>query len=241
MSLLELDGVRKAYGRGSSRRVVLDDVSLRVDGGELVAIWGLRRSGRSTLLRIAAGLEPPDAGSVRLGGHELSGRDGDELRGQIGYCRRSFGPSDGRAVLDQLMLSQIARGATPPEAMLRVRSALARVDAGPCAELKPGELGAAEAARVMIARALAARPRLLVVDEPTLGIDATERDQIVALLRSLADDGVAVLTSNDKTAGLAGADQALSLSDGELRGGEVAAELAVVVPLHRSAAGGERN
>jgi ABC-type multidrug transport system ATPase subunit len=230
MSLLELECVSKAYGRSASRRVVLREVSLEISAGELVAIWGLRRSGRSTLLRIAAGLEAPDIGSVRFAGRKLTGREGDGLRGEIGYCRRAFGPSDGRAVLEQLMLSQLARGASTEEAMLRARSALARADAHCCAELRPGELGVAEAVRVMIARALAGRPRLLVIDEPTLGVDLIERDQILALLRSLAEEGTAILTSTDKTAGLAGADQALSLGDGELRGG-VAAELAPVVPL----------
>jgi ABC-type multidrug transport system ATPase subunit len=86
----------------------------------------------------------------------------------------------------------------------------------------------------MIARALAGRPRLLVIDEPTLGVDLIDRDQILALLRSLADDGTAILTSTDKTAGLAGADQALSVGDGELRGG-VTADLAQVVPLRPTA------
>lgn len=238
MSVLELAGVTKAYGRGSSRRVVLENVSLRVGAGELVAIWGLRRSGRSTLLRIAAGLERPDAGTVRFEGRELHGRDSDEVRRHIGYCRRSFGPSDGRAVLDQLMLSQLARGVNPAHAIVRVRSALSRVHASRCAELRPSELAGDEAVRVMIARALAAQPHVLVVDEPTLGVDPLERDQVLALLRSLADDGVAVLTSTDKTVGLAGADRALALSEGELRGsGEP--ELAAVVPLRRAGGRGE--
>jgi ABC-type multidrug transport system ATPase subunit len=234
MSLLELNGICKAYGHGASQRLVLHDVSLELDAGELVAIWGLRRSGRSTLLRIAAGLEVPDAGAVRFAGGRLTGRAGDELRGEIGYCRRAFGPSDGRAVLDQLMLSQLARGASTEEAVVRAHGALARAGARSCAELRPGELGVAEAVRVMIARALAGRPRLLVIDEPTLGVDLIDRDQILTLLRSLADDGTAILTSTDKTAGLAGADQALSLGDGELRGG-VTADLAQVVPLRPAA------
>jgi len=234
MSLLELASVSKAYGRGSSRRAVLDGVSLQLHAGELVGVWGLRRSGRATLLRIAAGLERPDAGAVRFDGREMHARSSDELRAQIGYCRRSFGPSDGRAVLDQLMLSQLARGASPAQALLRVRSALARADASRCAELKPAELSGAETVRVMIARALAGRPQLLVVDEPTLGVDLIERDEILALLRSLASDGIAVLTSTDKTTGLVGADRALSLSEGQLRGGS-APELAEVVPLRRAA------
>jgi ABC-type multidrug transport system ATPase subunit len=234
MSLLELEHVAKVYGRGSSRKVVLRDASMELEAGELVAIWGMRRSGRSTLLRIAAGLEAPDKGAVLFDGRKLAGRDSDSLRGEIGYCRRAFGPSDGRAVIDHLTLSQLARGAKSEDATLSARSALRRADAQRCAELRPGELGGAEAVRVVIARALAGRPKLLVVDEPTLGVDLLERDHILALLRSLADDGIAVLTSTDKTTGLQGADRALSLGDGELRGG-LAPELAEVVPLRRHA------
>jgi len=232
--LLQLDRVSKGFGRGSSRRAVLQHVSLEIGAGELVSIWGTRRSGRSTLLRIAAGLDAPDAGEVRFAGRRLTGRESDALRGEIGYCRRAFGPSDGRAVLDQLMLSQLARGASSEQATLRARGALARVGAQRCSELRPSELAGAEAVRVTIARALAGNPRLLVIDEPTLGVDHSERDGILALLRSLADDGMAVLTSTDKTAGLAGADRALSLGDGELRG-TIEPALADVVPIRPAA------
>ena len=92
MSLLALEHVEKAYGSGSGRHVVLRDVSLEIEAGEMVAVWGLRRSGRSTLLRVAAGIEAPDAGSVRFEGHDLRGRSrGREALGeQIGYCRKSW-------------------------------------------------------------------------------------------------------------------------------------------------------
>jgi ABC-type multidrug transport system ATPase subunit len=234
MSLLALERVSKGYGRGLNRRTVLAEASLELEAGELVAVWGMRRSGRSTLLRIAAGLEPPDAGTVRLRGRRLCGREGDRLRAEIGFCRRTFDPGDGRAVLDQLVSSQLARGVGAEEATARARSALGRAGAQRCAASRPHELGPAEAVRVAIARALTGGPRLLVVDEPTLGVDLLERDRVLWLLRSLADDGLAVLTSTDKTTGLAGADRALSLGDGVLRGGLVP-QLAPVVELRRSA------
>ena len=72
--------------------------------------------------------------------------------------------------------------------------------------------------RVALARALALEPSLLVIDEPTRGVDLLERDAILALLRSLADEGIAVLISTGEATALAGADRALSLADGELRG-----------------------
>ena len=73
MSLLELEHVNKRFGRDWRGRVALCDVSLELDAGELVVVWGLRRSGRSTLLRVSAGVEPADAGAVRFDGRELAG------------------------------------------------------------------------------------------------------------------------------------------------------------------------
>jgi ribose transport system ATP-binding protein len=95
-------------------------------------------------------------------------------------------------------------------------------------------LDGADAVRVAVARALARQPKLLVIDEPILGVDLLARDTILLLLRSLADEGIAVLTSTTETTGLAGADRALSLGGGELRGSS-SPELASVVPLRRPA------
>ena len=79
------------------------DVSLVSSAGELVAVWGRRRSGRSTLLRVAAGVEPPDAGVVRFAGRELTVAASDRgTPDRIGYCRKIFAPTEGELVLDQL-------------------------------------------------------------------------------------------------------------------------------------------
>jgi ribose transport system ATP-binding protein len=88
--------------------------------------------------------------------------------------------------------------------------------------------------RVALARTLALRPRVLIVDEPTKGVDLLERDGILLLLRSLADEGIAVLASASESTALAGADRALALSDGRLRG-TLSAELGTVLPLRRPA------
>src|SRR5580658_3893196 len=81
MTLLELRGIDKYRAYGSRRVPVLRDVSLELDAGELVAVWGLPGSGRSTLLAIAAGIDPPDAGTVRFGGRDLAGRGAAVLGG----------------------------------------------------------------------------------------------------------------------------------------------------------------
>jgi ABC-type multidrug transport system ATPase subunit len=232
MSLLSLEHVSRRYGHSSHVRVVLRDVSLELDSGELVAVWGLRRSGRSTLLRVAAGIEAPDTGVVRFAGRKLDG--GGELGSGIGYCQRTVRGSEGRTVLDELLMAQLAHGVRPAAARLQARTALEHCGVGDRATRGLHELDGSEATRVTIARALALQPSLLVIDEPTNGVDLIERDGILSLLRSLSREGIAVLMSAGEATGLSGADRALSLADGELRGSRHP-ELAPVVTLHRQA------
>jgi len=232
VSLLALEHVGRRHSHGAYGRTILRDVCLELDGGELVAIWGLRRCGRSTLLRIAAGIEPADAGCARFAGHELSGAGNLALGGGIGYCARAS--LDAPSVLDELLLGQLARGVRRPLARARAYTALARVGAADCAARALHELDGAEELRVALARALALEPALLVIDDPVRGVDLMQRDSILALLRSLADEGLAVLISTDEATALAGADRALSLSDGVLHGAS-APELAQVLPLRRRA------
>ncbi len=233
MSLLELEHVGRRYARGLHDRVALRDVSLELDAGELVAVWGLRRSGRSTLLRVAAGVEAPDSGVVRFGGRDLADAHGDVLGRGIGFAQKRFRADDGQSVLDDVMVGQIARGVCSAVARTRARDALERAGVGHSAEFRPNELDGAEVVRVAVARALALRPQVLIIDEPTLGVELLARDAIQLLLRSLADEGIAVLASTGESTGLSGADRALALGDGELRG-SLTPKLAAVVPLRRS-------
>ncbi len=236
MTLLELNRVSLRYKHGSHERVVLDDVSLQVERGELIAIWGMRRSGRSTLLRVAAGIEPPEAGVVRFAGRDLAASAGDELGDGIGYCRPAERGSEASTVLDELTVGQLARGVPQTTARELAFAALERVGASECGARELRELDGSEAVRVSLARALAFEPSLLVIDEPTKGVDLLERDSILGLLRSLADVGIAVLMSSGEATALAGADRALSLSAGKLRG-SASPELAEVLPLRRQSGG----
>ncbi len=228
MSLLELD--RVASCRGSE--VALKDVSLAVEVGEMVVVWGERRSGRSTLLRIAAGIEPPNHGTVRFQGRDLAERGAEMLGDEIGYCRRGFRPERGLTVLDQLISSQFARKVPQATALTRACRALERVGADWCAQLPARGLKTEETVVVAIARALTADARLLIVDEPTIGVDPLKRDDILKLLRSLADEGVAILASAGEGTAMLGADRVLSLGNGTLRG-ELKPDLAPVTELER--------
>lgn len=233
MTLLELEHVSRRHRHGAHEHILLADVSLVLHAGELVAIWGMRRCGRSTLLRVAAGIEPPDAGVVRFDGHRLRAGSG-ALGSGIGYCRRGAQGGESRGVLDELVVAELARGVPGEEARAHALHALARVGAAESAALAPHDLDGAEAVRVALARALSSEPSLLLVDDPIRGVDLAQRDEILMLLRSLADEGIAVLMATDDATGLSGADRALSLSGGVLRG-ERTPELAPVVPLRRAA------
>jgi ABC-type multidrug transport system ATPase subunit len=232
MALLELSGVRKRYGRGQLEHVALRDVSFELSRGELLAIWGRRNSGRSTLLRIAAGLEAPDHGVVSRDGRDLHVRGAEELREKIRYCRRTFLPTEGHLVIDRLITTQLTRGIRVAAARLRAEEALERADASHCATLKPSELRIAEAVLVGIARSLVHKPELLVIDEPMLGVEQGDGERIFSVLRKLADENVSVLMSVGETACLAGADRILSLAAGELHGELQPSELAPVIQLH---------
>jgi putative ABC transport system ATP-binding protein len=216
--LLELRHVGKHRVHGSRRVEVLRDVSLEIDAGELVAVWGLRRSGRSALLAVAAGVEPPDSGSVLFEGRDLGVRGAGMLGEGVGYCTHGVKIAGRRRVTDNVCAGLLARGVAAPTANGRAHEVLERVGVEGLGGLAMGDLDVAEAVRVAIACALVHGPRVLVIDEPTKGVDLLERDKIVLLLRSLADEGIAVLVSDGDGSGLSDADRALTLSEGELRG-----------------------
>ena len=233
MSLLELEGVRKRYRDGQRERIVLGGVELQLDAGELVMVWGTRRSGRTTLLRIAAGIEQPDSGTVRFDGRDLADAGERVLGSGIGYAHRTLHAVQEQGVLEQIATGLLARGADTNQALDAARAALARAGAEHAAAMRVGELRGGEATRVALARALALAPRLLIVDEPVATVELDERDEILALLRRLAGEGTAVLASTGEPSELAGAHRPLTLSSGELRG-QTEPGLAPVVALRRT-------
>jgi putative ABC transport system ATP-binding protein len=209
-------------------------VSLEIEPGELVQVWGARCSGRSTLLAIAAGLERPDAGVVLFDGVDLSDWGADALGGGIGFCYLRAGSAGGRSVIDNVRAGLLGLGVPVRDADRRARKALERVGVG---ARDMGSLDAAEEVRVSIACALVLGPRMLVIDEPTKGVDLLVRDDLVLLLRSLADDGIAVLVSDGDGSGLCDADRVLSLTGGRLRGETSPVKMGMLLPLRGTGRG----
>lgn len=229
MSLLSIEGVGKRYRRGRREYIALNGVTMSIKHGEMVGVLGTRKSGRSTLLRIAAGLERPDHGTVRFEGVDLSSA-GNIIGRRLAFCRMSFSELEGDRVLDHVAAGLLAQYVSLMPARRAAEHALARTGAADCARMKPYELDGGETMRVSIARALITSPTMLIIDEPTATVGLLQSDPVLRLLRSIADDGVAVLMSTGDATCLSGVDRAMSLDEGELRGEAQPAE-ADVVPL----------
>ncbi len=236
MTLLSIEHVTKRYRRGRLERVAVRDVSLDIEPGELVAVWGPRGSGRSTLLRIAAGIESPEEGTVTFEGRDLIRTRDSVLGSRIGFCQqRSVSSVERGFVVEYVAAGLLSQGVSPRQARRNAQDMLLRVGAESCARLECFELDGAEIARVAVASALVNEPPLLVIDEPTSGVDELERDPLLALLRSIANEGVAVLMSTGDAQGLSGVDRAPTLDNGELRG-DLRPAQASVVPLRPASA-----
>lgn len=237
MSLLSIDGATKRYQRGRLERVAVRNVSLDIEPGELVVIMGARFSGRSTLLRIAAGVESSEEGRVFFEGRDLAQCRNSVLGRRIGYCQTNFSSTQRGMVIEHVAAGLLAQRISPKQARRRGQELLLRVGAEHCGQLRCHELDGAELVRVAIASALATAPALLVIDEPTNGVDPLQRDPLLLLLRSIANEGTAVLMSTGDSAALAGVDRAFTLDEGELH---VQSTPADVVPLWRVEAGARR-
>lgn len=192
MPLLRLDTVRAAFWRGARELRVLRDVSLEVGAGELVAVYGSRNAGKTTLLKVAAGFQPPDAGRVLLEGTDLASMSRGALarahRFRIGWVDRG-GPHDDDLPVRAHVALPLYRTLGPAEAERRAAVALARVGAADCADHRWDELSDAARVLVAIAQALAREPRVLIVDDPTAGLGILERERVVGLLRAAAEEG----------------------------------------------------
>jgi lipoprotein-releasing system ATP-binding protein len=233
-SLLELHDVSLSFRRGCRHVVpVLRGVSLHLDRGETVTVVAQRAQGKTVLLRVAAGMQRPDRGSVALAGENIWRRSDRRrsrlLRGQIALVERA-GP-----VLDVPVLVGIALPLLDAhgrrEAYKRARRALARVDAEDCARQHWSELADSERAFVALAYGLACQPRLLLIDDLAATLGIGDADRLAGLLGTLAsEDGIGVLVCAgdyrlsgraDRIGSLAGGSLLLSQPPDEPPGAEV--------------------
>ncbi len=240
--LLSFANVCKRFPDGGREIAVLDEVSFEIEVGVFVGLYGARRSGKSTLLRLAAGIEQPDTGAVRFDGRALDEMTGSErghmLRGELAFMASGdWRPNPGESVVDHVAMSLGSKGLTVRDARRRAFGALERVGvSATCGEEPAGSLSLAERALVMLARALVHEPRMLLVDEPAVMPSLGDRERFYVLLRELADErNMALLVVSEEMGALQGAGVLMSLSSGEVCTTE---ERGTVVPLLRRSAGG---
>jgi putative ABC transport system ATP-binding protein len=211
-----LEGISKAFENG--RIGALSGVSMRLEPGDFVALTGPSGSGKSTLLNLIGALDRPDAGSIRVGGQELSRLDAAEYRAAtVGFVFQFHNLIPTLSAAENVQIPMIGRGAGRRERERRAGELLEEVGLAGRAGASPTTLSGGERQRVAIARALANEPRLLLADEPTGALDSDTGAQIVALLLSLRDQrGMTVLLVTNDEAVSQKADRALRLRDGSV-------------------------
>jgi ABC-type lipoprotein export system ATPase subunit len=218
--LLSFDRVTKRFQRRSREIVALDEATFEVAEGEFFTVMGSARSGKTTLLRLAAGMLLPDAGAVRFLGRATTALPRRELermlRHEIGCVLENAGATLRREVVDFVAWPLLSAGVGYRPAAARAREALRRVGAEDCAGAQLCELAASELTRVSLAQALLREPRLLLADEPSKTLDPIERDAILALLRDVAASRVAVLMTAGDATRVSGTTHIASLDRGRL-------------------------
>jgi putative ABC transport system ATP-binding protein len=219
-AVVRLDGVGKIYPRGATAVRALEDVSLSVAKGELVAVMGASGSGKSTLLAILGCLDRPTAGDYHLDGQRVAGLTDAQLsrlrNRTIGFVFQSFHLIPELTVLENVETPLLYGDVAPAEWRERSRRGLERVGLPHRADHRPSELSGGEAQRVAIARALVTEPRLLLADEPTGNLDSGTGEEIADLITGLTAEGrtVILVTHNDALA--ARARRVVRLRDGRV-------------------------
>jgi len=217
--VLELKGVGKTYRRGDEQVRVLVDFDFTLDAGEFVVVTGPSGAGKSTLLHIAGGLDAPDSGTVAVTGQDVwSMRTGARAafrRRNLGFVFQFFNLVPMLTAVENVSLPLVLDGIPARSADARAEELLERVGLGDRARHRPAELSGGQMQRVAVARALVARPSLVLADEPTGNLDSHSSTEVLKLLRSLSDqDGTAVvLVTHDQAAERYGT-RRLNLVDG---------------------------
>jgi putative ABC transport system ATP-binding protein len=218
---LELRDVVKLYrGAGDVVRAV-DGVTLGVQPGEFVAVYGPSGTGKTTLLLLAAGFLPPDEGSIRFDGRDLSTLSTEGLatylRDDIGFVFQSNHLLPGLSAVGNAAVKLLGGGTGLGEARVEAIPWLQRVGLGHRLQHRPAQMSGGERQRVAIARALVGEPRLILADEPTGNLDSRRGAEILSLLAELSQArGAAVVLVTHDPGAAAIADRVLTLRDGRI-------------------------
>lgn len=219
-SLIHIEHIMKIYNPGENEVRALDDVSLDIQSGEFVAIIGQSGSGKSTLMNMLGCLDTPTSGQYILSGEDVSHLSDNQLSDirnkQIGFIFQGFNLISNLTALENVELPLIYRGMPAKERRECSLEALKIVGLEHRVHHKPSEMSGGQQQRVAIARAIAAKPPVILADEPTGNLDSGSTKEIMKILHELHDSGrtVILITHDDGIA--ANAKRVVRIMDGKI-------------------------
>ena len=221
MNILEVRELKKYYGEGENQVKALDGVSLSVEKGEFLAVVGTSGSGKSTLLHMMGGLDTPTSGQVVVAGKDISSLSRDELtifrRRKIGFVFQSYNLLPLMNVYDNIVLPIKLDGIRPDE--VYVDQIIAALGLEEKRLAMPNQLSGGQQQRVALARALAAKPDIILADEPTGNLDSKTSMDVLGLMKTSGErfgQTIVMITHNDEIAQMAG--RIIRLEDGRICG-----------------------
>lgn len=219
MNILETKDLKKYYGTGDNQVKALDNVTLSVEEGELVAIVGCSGSGKSTLLHMLGGLDYPTSGTVKIAGKEIFQLNETELtifrRRRIGFVFQNYNLVPILSVYENIVLPVELDGRKPEQAF--VNDVLQTLGIADKIDRLPGQLSGGQQQRVAIARALVAKPSILLADEPTGNLDSRSTQEVLGLLKLSGErfhQTIIMITHNEALAQLC--DRVIHVEDGKI-------------------------
>lgn len=219
MPVVEAVGVTRVFGT-DGMVTALDDVSIGIAPGEFVAIQGPSGCGKSTLLHLLGGLDTPTTGTVNFGGVDMATLTDNERtllrRSRIGVVLPIVELVPTLTTWENVAISLLLEGRAIAEGRARAVKLLEAVKLSNRSRTIASRLSTGEAQRVAVARALYNDPQLLLADEPTSFLDSVRSDEIVGLLRSLADGGRTIVMATHDARAAAFADRSIRLLDGRV-------------------------
>ena len=220
MALIEIKDVYKIYNPGENEVRALDGVSLTIDEGEFVAIIGQSGSGKSTLMNTLGLLDRPTSGEYFLSGRDVATLTDDEqseIRNkQIGFIFQGFNLIPSLTAIDNVELPLVYRGMKREERNKLSLEALERVGLSKRLHHRPSQMSGGQQQRVAIARAVAAKPPVILADEPTGNLDSSSGREVMRILHELSDEGRTIILITHDNEIAEEANRIIRIQDGKI-------------------------